>query len=98
LLQIKESQSKHENILAILPKIEANNNIVNKPVVSLPSQSFYNIVDTISMVSTQSISSFKIENKKTFANIINRKKSVHSIASNHLHPSNSEYEINVFHY
>jgi len=71
---------------------------VNNPIVSLPSQSFYNIVDTISTVSTQSMSSFKIENKKTFANIVNREKSVHSIASNHLHPSNSEYEINVLHY
>jgi len=99
LSQIKESQSKHKNIFAILPKLEAsNNNVINKPVVSLPSQSFYNIVDTISTVSTQSMSSFKIKNKKTFANIVNREKSVHSTVSNHLHPSNSEYEINVLHY
>lgn len=102
--QIKESQIKHEDVFSFLPKIETPiNNVMNKPVVSLPSQLFYDIVDTVSMVSTVSLSSYKIsnykfENKKTFGDIANRTKLISSIASNHLHPSNSEYEINVLHY
>lgn len=95
---MKESQTKHEDIFALLPKIEAPiSSVMSKPVVSSPRQSFYDIVDTISTASALSMSSCKIENKKTFPNIILRGKSVPSIASNHLHP-NSEYEINVLHY
>ncbi|KYQ53285.1 Cytokine receptor-like factor 3 [Trachymyrmex zeteki] len=97
LSQIKESQTKHEAMVALLPKIPISN-IMDKAIVSSPSQSFYDTIDTISAVSTQSVSSFKIRNKKTFPNIINREKSVPSLASNHLHPSTSEYEINVLHY
>jgi len=96
LSQMKESQMKYEDTLALLPKTETPiSSTVNKPVVSLPSQSFYDIVDTVSTVSTPSLTNFKVENKKTFANIVNRAKSI-SRTSNH--SSNSEYEINVLHY
>lgn len=97
LSQMKESQAKHEDISALLPKIDTpSNSAMNKPIVSLPRQSLYNIVYTASTISTLSTS--KIENKRTFANITNRAKSISNIASNHLHPSSSEYEINVLHY
>lgn len=96
---MKESQTKNEDISALLPKIDTSiSNVMNKPIVSLPSQSFYDIVNAISTVSTLSLSASKIENKKTFANIINRVRSISNIASNHLHPNSSEYEINVLHY
>lgn len=98
LSQMKENQ-KHEDISALLPKTDTPiSSVMNKPVVSLSSQSFYDIVNTVSTVSTLSLSTSKIENKKTFANIINRVKSISNIASNHLHPNSSEYEINVLHY
>ncbi|XP_011054476.1 PREDICTED: uncharacterized protein LOC105146116 isoform X2 [Acromyrmex echinatior] len=97
LSQIKERQTKHKAMFTLLPKIETSiNNVIGKTVVSSPNQSFYDIIDTTSAVSTQS--SLKIKNKKTFPNIINREKSVPSLVSNHLHPSTSEYEINVLHY
>lgn len=98
LSQIKKSQIKHDDVFSLLPKIEAPiSTVMSKPIMS-SNQSFYDIVDTVSTVSTLSVSSFKIENKKTFRNIVNREKSVSSVASNHLHPSNSEYELNVLHY
>ncbi|XP_036150996.1 uncharacterized protein LOC105834845 [Monomorium pharaonis] len=93
LSQMKKSQMKQEDILALLPKIEAISSVIRKPIVSLPSKSTYNIVDI-----TSTLSSCKIENKKTFANIVNKAKSISSTVSNHLHSSNSEYEINVLHY
>lgn len=99
LLQMKESQTKHKDTFALSPKIVAISSVMNKPVVSLPSQSFHDIANTISTVSIlSSMSSFKTENKKSFGNIVNRKKLVSSTSSNHLHSSNSEYEINVLHY
>lgn len=89
---------KHDDVLSLLPKIEAPiSSVMSKPIMS-SNQSFYDIVDTVSIVSTLSVSSFKIENKKTFRNIVNKEKPVSSVASNHLHPSNSEYELNVLHY
>ncbi|KYN13070.1 Cytokine receptor-like factor 3 [Trachymyrmex cornetzi] len=99
LSQIEERQIKHEAMFTLLPKIETPiNNVMGKAVVSSPSQSFYDTIDTTSTVSTQSVSSLKIRNKKTFPNIMNKEKSIPSLASNHLHPSTSEYEINVLHY
>lgn len=95
---MNENQTKHEDIFAFLPKTETPISSVRKPVVSLPNQSFYDIINTVSMVSILSLSTSKIENKKTFANIVNREKSITDVLSNHLHPSNSECEINVLHY
>lgn len=103
LSQMKESQIKDEDKFAVIPKIEMPiSDIISKSqIVSLPSESvisFYDITDTCSTVSILSASSFNIENKKTFASIGNRKKSGSKIVSSHLHPSNSECEINVLHY
>lgn len=96
-LQIKENEKLYENKLVTMPKKTLNNNI-NKPVVLLTSESSHNISDSDFTLSTLSVSNFQIENKKLFANIGNRRNSMSRIMSNHLHPSNSEYEINVLHY
>lgn len=98
LLQIRGDQIKDEDKLAVVPRAEMPiNDIASKPqIVPLPSESFYDIVDTGSTVST--VSSFRIDSKRTFTNIGNREKSLFRVASNHLHSSNSEYEINVLHY
>ena len=91
-----ERQTKHKAMFTLLPKMETSiSDVMGKTVVSSPNQSFY---DTTSAVSTQSVSSLKIRNKKTFPNVINREKSVPNLVSNHLHPITSEYEINVLHY
>ncbi|KYM86041.1 Cytokine receptor-like factor 3 [Atta colombica] len=91
-----ERQTKHKAMFTLLPKMETSiSNVMGKTVVSSSNQSFY---DTTSAVSTQSVSSLKIRNKKTFPNVINREKSVPNLVSNHLHPITSEYEINVLHY
>ncbi|KAL0099114.1 hypothetical protein PUN28_020276 [Cardiocondyla obscurior] len=98
LPQMKESQTKHENISPPLPKIETLvSSVANKPDLS-PSQSFYDMISTASTASASSLSSFKIEKMKTFVNIVNRERPRSDITSNHLYPSNSEYEINVLHY
>lgn len=100
LSQIKKNQTKYEDKSVVLPKIETPiSNIMNKSsIISLESQSFHDFTDTVSTVSTLSVSSFKLENKKTFANIENREKLISRLASNHLQPNSSEYEINVLHY
>lgn len=96
LSQIKEDRIKDEDKFALVPRIKTTISMSKSPVVSLSSQSFYDCTDTVSTGSTLSAPSFKIENKKTFANI--ERKSVSRIASQYLHPDNSEYEINVLHY
>lgn len=90
LSQMKESQLKYEDKFALVPRIETS--MSESSMMSLSSQSFHDCTNTVSTVSTLSISNFKIENKKTFANI--ERKPV----SQHLHPSNSECEISVLHY
>lgn len=97
VLQIKKNEKLYENKLVTMPKKTLNNNI-NKPIVSLSSQSSHDISDSDFTLSTLSMSNFQIENKRTFANIRNRRNSMSKIISNQLHPSNSEYEINVLHY
>lgn len=98
LSQMKKSQIKYEDKSVVLPKIETPiSNIMSKSsIISLESPSFYDFTDTISTVSIVSVSSFKLENKKTLANIENREKLISK--SNHLQPNSSEYEINVLHY
>ncbi|XP_025074958.1 uncharacterized protein LOC105430647 [Pogonomyrmex barbatus] len=99
LSRMKENQIKRRNMIAVLPKIEAPiSSVMSKSAVSSESQSFHDIVNSISTVLPLSVSSLKIKNKKTFANIVKRKESLSSVTSNHLHPTNSEYEINVLHY
>lgn len=96
--QLKEGQIKDEKKLAVMPKIETPiNNVMIKPqIVSTSSDTFDNITDTVSTVSTLSVPSLKMEPERTFANMENRKNTV--VASHHLHPAISEYEINVLHY
>lgn len=98
--QLTGSEIKYENKLAVVSKMETPiSNVMNKsPIVSMPSDTFYNIADTVSTISTSSVSSFSMENKRTFAKIGNREKSISRVISNRLHPTNSEYEINVLHY
>lgn len=100
LSQIKKNQIKYENKSVVLPKIETSiNNIMSKSsIISLESQTFHDFTDTVSTASIMSVPSFKLENKKTFANIENREKLISRLASNHLQPNSSEYEINVLHY
>ncbi|XP_032685028.1 uncharacterized protein LOC116850631 [Odontomachus brunneus] len=97
--QLTGSQIKDENKLAVMPKMKTPiSNVTSKSqIVSMPSDTLYNITDTASTISTSSVSSFNMENKRTFAKIGNREKSISRVTSNHLHP-NSEYEINVLHY
>ncbi|XP_011140601.1 uncharacterized protein LOC105183880 [Harpegnathos saltator] len=99
--QLKGGHAEDEDKLAVVPKIETPISIVMmKPqIVSMPSDTFYDITDTVSTVSTSSGSSFKVGSKRMFTNIGNRKeRPVSTVASHHLHPTNSEYEINVLHY
>lgn len=99
--QMKRSQMKDEDKLIVVPKIEAPiSDVKIKPqIISMPSDTFYNITDSVSTTSTLSVSSsFKMEHKRTFANIGNREKSISKVTSRHLYPTNSEYEINVLHY
>ncbi|KAL6259728.1 hypothetical protein P5V15_009641 [Pogonomyrmex californicus] len=99
LSRVKENQIKRRDMIAVLPKIEAPiSSVMSKSAVSSESQSFHDIVNSISTVLPLSVSSLKIKNKRTFANIVKRKESLSSVTSNHLHPTNSEYEINVLHY
>lgn len=100
LPQIKKDQIKCEDKSVVLPKTETPiNNIMSKSsIISLESQSFHDFTDTVSTVSIVSVPSFKLEKKKTFANIENRGKLISRLASNHLQSNSSEYEINVLHY
>ncbi|XP_050448748.1 uncharacterized protein LOC126850110 isoform X1 [Cataglyphis hispanica] len=100
LSQIRENQLRYEDKSVVLPKMEAsisNIKISKSSVISLQSQSFHDFTDTVSTVSILSLPSFKLENKKTYANIENRKL-VSRFVSNHLQSNNSEHEINVLHY
>lgn len=100
LSQIRENQLRYEDKSVVLPKMKASiSNIkISKPsIISLQSQSFHDFTGTVSTVSILSVPSFKLENKKTFANIENRKL-ISRLVSNHLQPNNSEHEINVLHY
>ncbi|XP_070163260.1 putative leucine-rich repeat-containing protein DDB_G0290503 [Polyergus mexicanus] len=103
LSQIRENQLRYKDKSVVMPKMEIPiNNISNikisKPsIISLQSQSFHDFTGTVSTVSLSSVPSFKLENKKTFANIENRRL-VSRLESNYLQPNNSEYELNVLHY